>query len=339
MSCCCSKVVNVVITGAAGQIGYALAFRVAKGDLLGCCTRVKLHLLEIEPALPALTGVSMELTDCAFPTLAGVVCTADPAVAFKDADVVFLVGSFPRKDGMDRADLLEKNGGIFKGQGEALSNYARKTVKVLVVGNPANTNCLIALHYAKNLGPQNFAAMTRLDHNRMVGEIASRLNTTADRIRNVTVWGNHSNTQVPDCSNAVYDSPEGPKKVSQLLPDEALKGEFVQKIATRGGAVIKARGASSAASAANAALAHMRDWCLGTKAGSWVSMAIPVPEDEPYGIKKGTVFSFPCEVDANGNVHVVKGLEVTDWLRQKLEATEAELISERTTAFEKLNIQ
>ena len=336
---CCGKVVNVVITGAAGQIGYALAFRIAKGDLLGCCTRVKLHLLEITPVLPSLQGVAMELTDCAFPTLAGVVCTDKPEVAFKDADVVFLVGSFPRKDGMDRADLLEKNGGIFKVQGEALSNYAHKTVKVLVVGNPANTNCLIALHYAKNLGPQNFSAMTRLDHNRMVGEIADRLHTTADKIRNVTIWGNHSNTQVPDCSNAVYDSPEGEKKVVDLLGLDNLQGEFVQKISTRGGAVIKARGASSAASAANAAICQMRDWCLGTKGGNWVSMAIPVPDDEPYGIKKGTIFSFPCEVDANGNVHVVKGLPVSDWLRKKLEETEKELVSERQTAFEKLNIK
>lgn len=338
MSCCC-QVTNVVITGAAGQIGYALAFRIAKGDLLGPCRRLRLHLLEIPPALPALEGVKMELTDCAFPTLAGVECTADPNVAFKDADICFLVGSFPRKDGMDRADLLEKNGGIFKGQGEALSNNARKTVKVLVVGNPANTNCLICLHYAKNLGPENFSAMSRLDHNRMKGELAVKLGTTADHIRNVCIWGNHSNTQVPDTTHAVFDGPEGTVKITDKFPADYLQGEFAQKIATRGGAVIKARGASSAASAAHAALCQMRDWVLGTKVGDFVSMSIPVPECEPYGIKKGIVYSFPVEVSAEGKVHVVKGLEINDWVRQKMEASEQELIKERETAYQKLNIQ
>ena len=238
MSCTCGRVVNVVITGAAGQIGYALCFRIAKGDLLGPCTRIRLHLLEIPPALPSLKGVQMELTDCAFPCLAGVECTDDPNVAFKDADLVFLVGSFPRREGMDRADLLEKNGGIFKVQGEALSNHARKTVRVLVVGNPANTNCLIALHYAKNLGPQNFSAMTRLDHNRMKGELARQLGTTAGKIRNVCIWGNHSNTQVPDTTNAVFDGPEGTVPITSKFSEEYLHGEFAQLIATRGGAVI-----------------------------------------------------------------------------------------------------
>ncbi|KAK8871005.1 hypothetical protein M9Y10_008918 [Tritrichomonas musculus] len=338
MSCCC-QVTNVVITGAAGQIGYALAFRVAKGDLLGPCRRVRLHLLEIPPVLKALEGVQMELTDCAFPTLAGVEITSDANVAFKDADVCFLVGSFPRKDGMDRADLLEKNGGIFKVQGEALSNHAHKNVKVLVVGNPANTNALIALHYAKNLGPQNFCAMSRLDHNRMKGELAAKLNTTTDHIRKVCIWGNHSNTQVPDTTNAVFDGPEGTVKITDKFPEDYLHGEFAQKIATRGGAVIKARGASSAASAANAALDCMRDWCLGSKVGDFVSMSIPVPECEPYGIKKGIIFSFPCEVSPEGHVSIVQGLPVSDWLRGKLQATEEELINERNTAYEKLNIQ
>jgi malate dehydrogenase len=336
--CCCTPV-NVVVTGAAGQIGYALSFRIAKGDLLGPCRRVKLHLLEITPALGALEGVSMELTDCAFPTLSEVVTTDDAAVAFKDADIAFLVGSFPRKDGMDRSDLLAKNGGIFKVQGEALSDYAKKTVKVLVVGNPANTNALIALKYAKNLGPQNFAAMTRLDHNRSVGELASKLGTTADKIRNVIIWGNHSNTQVPDAGNALYDSPEGVKKVTDLLPADYLRNEFVQKIATRGGAVIKARGASSAASAANAALDAVRDWYFGTSAGKWTSLAIPVPADTPYGIQEGLVFSFPVVIDPSGLVEVVTGLPVDGWLQGKLKETETELVGERDTAFKVLGLE
>jgi malate dehydrogenase len=330
--------VNVVITGAAGQIGYAITFRIAKGDLLGPCRRVKLHLLEITPALGALAGVTMELTDCAFPTLAGVVATDDPAVAFKDADIAFLVGSFPRKEGMDRSDLLARNGGIFKVQGEALSNYAKKTVKVLVVGNPANTNALIALKYATNLGPANFAAMTRLDHNRAKGELAARIGTTADRIRNVTIWGNHSNTQVPDAAQAIYDGPEGPKKIVDLVPIADLQGEFVAKIATRGGAVIKARGLSSAASAANAAIDAVRDWVIGTKAGRWVSLAIPVPENAPYGIKPGIIFSFPVTIDPNGVVTIVEGLPVDAWLQGKLDTTEAELIAERDAAYKVLKI-
>jgi malate dehydrogenase len=336
---CCSAPVNVVVTGAAGQIGYAMVFRIAKGDLLGPCRKVRLHLLEITPALGALEGVAMELTDCAFPTLDDVIPTDDPSVAFKDADIAFLVGSFPRKEGMDRADLLAKNGGIFKVQGEALSNYAKKTVKVLVVGNPANTNALIALKYARNLGPQNFAAMTRLDHNRSVGQIAEKLHTTADKVRNVIIWGNHSNTQVPDAGNAIFDSPEGPKKVADLLGGEYLKNEFVTTVATRGGAVIKARGSSSAASAANAALDAVRDWWNGTPSGKWTSLAIPVPPDAPYGIKPGVVFSFPVDIDPSGQVEVVTGLPVDAWLQAKLKETENELITERDTAFQVLNLQ
>jgi malate dehydrogenase len=300
---------------------------------------VNLHLLEITPALGALEGVGMELVDCAFPTLENVVTTDDPAVAFKDADIAFLVGSFPRKEGMDRSDLLAKNGGIFKVQGEALSNYAKKSVKALVVGNPANTNALIALHYATNLGPENFAAMTRLDHNRAIGELASQLSTTAENVRNVTIWGNHSNTQVPDVSQAVFDSPDGPKRIVDLLPIAQLRDEFVAKISTRGGAVIKARGASSAASAANAALDAVRDWFLGTKANRWVSLAIPVPPTAPYGIKPGVVFSFPVTIDVAGVVNIVEGLPIDGWLREKFAATEAELVTERDAAYKVLNIQ
>jgi malate dehydrogenase len=212
-----------------------------QGDLLGCCKRVSLRLLEIPTALGALGGIAMELTDAAFPTLADVVTTDSPETAFKDADLAFLVGSFPRRDGMDRSDLLAKNGGIFRTQGEALSNFAKKTVKVLVVGNPANTNALIALKYATNLGPQNFSAMTRLDHNRGIGELSSKLGTTPGNVRNAYIWGNHSNTQVPDASNAIFDSPEGPKKVSELLPADYLLNEYVQRISTRGGAGLSLR--------------------------------------------------------------------------------------------------
>jgi malate dehydrogenase len=240
---------------------------------------------------------------------------------------------------MDRSDLLAKNGGIFKVQGEALAKYAKKSVKVLVVGNPANTNALIALHYAKGLGPQNFAAMTRLDHNRAIGELAERLNTTAENIRNVTIWGNHSNTQVPDVSQAIFETDDGPKKITDLLPIAELRDAFVSKIATRGGAVIKARGASSAASAANAALDAVRDWWNGTKGNRWVSMAVPVPPNAPYGITPGIVFSFPCRIDVAGAVHVVEGLPVDEWLRSKLTATEAELTGERDAAYKALDIQ
>ena len=333
----CEEPANVVITGAAGQIGYVLAFRIANGDLYPN-RRVRLHLLEITPVLPKLEGVKMELQDCAFPKLVGVECTDDPKVAFKDADVVFLVGSFPRKDGMDRADLLEKNGGIFKVQGEALSEVARKTVKVIVVGNPANTNCQICLHFAKNLGPQNFCAMTRLDHNRMKGELAEKAGVPYNNVHRVTIWGNHSNTQVPDVSHAEIEYADGIKPVTQVFQKDYYEGEFVSKIATRGGAVIKARGASSAASAANAAINCMHDWINGTRYGDWVSMAIPVPPSKPYGIEEGVVYSFPCTVDAQGNVHVVEGLQINDFVRQKMDASLKELQEEKKTAWERLKL-
>lgn len=335
---CCKQPVNVVITGAAGQIGYVLAFRIASGDLLGPNQKVKLHLLEITPALPALNGVCMELTDCAFPTLAGIVPTDDPAVAFKDADVCFLVGAFPRKEGMDRADLLAKNGGIFKVQGEALGQHAKKTVKVIVVGNPANTNAAICMEYAKGLGPQNFCAMTRLDHNRAMGEIAEKTGVTAGNVHKVVIWGNHSNTQVPDTTFAEVWAADGVKKVTDLLPKDYLEGEFMTKVATRGGAVIKARGASSAASAANGAITCMRDWCLGTQYGDWTSMAIPVPANKPYGIETGVVYSFPVRVTKCGEVQVVEGLELTDFVKDKMKASEKELQEEKAAAWKVLGL-
>jgi malate dehydrogenase len=329
-----SAPLRVAITGAAGQIGYAIIFRIAKGDLFGPDQKVILHLLEITPVLPALNGIVMELQDCAFPTLAGVEVTDDPNVAFKDIDCAFLIGAFPRKDGMDRSALLEKNGGIFKVQGEALGKNAKKTVKVLVVGNPANTNCLICQHYAVGLKPENFSAMTRLDHNRMKGEIAARLGVSAGEVHRVTVWGNHSNTQVPDVTNATVNG----KKVLEVLKVEDMEGEFVQKIATRGGAVIKARGASSAASAANAAICQMHDWVCGTPADDWVSMAIPVPENEPYGIKQGVVYSFPVTCK-DGQYKVVEGLTLDQFVQDKMKVSEKELFTEKETAWKVLNIQ
>lgn len=327
--------VHVLITGAAGQIGYVLTFRIAAGDLFGD-RKVVLHLLEIPQGMQALQGCCMELQDCAFPAVAGIIATDKAEEAFKDVDVAFLVGAFPRKDGMDRADLLGKNGGIFTVQGKALSDYAKPTVKVLVVGNPANTNALIALASAPKLGKKNFCAMTRLDHNRMLGELSVKLNVPVNEIHKVTVWGNHSNTQVPDVSHATFGKDN--KKVTDALPIDYLQGEFVQKISTRGGAVIKARGASSAASAANAALEHMRSWCFGTLAGDWVSMAIPVPDNEPYGIKQGVIYSFPCTVDAQGNVKVVEGLAINDWVKGKMAATEQELVTEKETAWKVLGL-
>lgn len=247
----------------------------------------------------------MELTDCAFPSLAGVIATDNLEVAFADIDAAFLVGSMPRKEGMNRADLLKANGKIFKAQGLALSQFAKPTVKVLVVGNPANTNALIALKSAPNLGPENFCAMTRLDHNRAIGEIAGRCGVSSDKVRNVVIWGNHSNTQVPDVSNAVVEYPTKTIKVTEKIEEDYLKGEFVKKIALRGGAIIKARGSSSAASAANAAINHMQDWINGTRPNTYVSMGIPVPQDNPYGIQTGIVFSFPCTVSREGQVSIV----------------------------------
>ena len=326
---------HVLITGAAGQIGYALSFRIAKGDLLGD-RKVVLHLLEIPFGMKALEGCVMELQDCAFPTLAGVVWTDNVETAFKDVDYAFLVGAFPRKDGMDRADLLSKNGGIFTVQGKALSDYAKPTVKVIVVGNPANTNCAIALASAPKLSGKNFCAMTRLDHNRMLGEIAAKCGVTSDKVHGVCVWGNHSNTQVPDATRATVDLPEGTVKVADKLGLEYLQTEFAQKIASRGGAVIKMRGASSAASAANAALTCVHDWIFGTT--EIVSMSIAVPESKPYGINPGVIYSFPVTVDKNGEVHIVEGLELNDWVKEKMLASEKELQTEKETAWKVLGL-
>ena len=318
-----SSPVRVAVTGAAGQIGYSLLFRIASGSMLGPDTKVILQLLEVPQALGALEGVKMELDDCAFPLLAGVEMSSDPNVAFGDADVALLVGAMPRKDGMERKDLLSANGGIFKPQGEALAKSARKDVKVLVVGNPANTNALIAMNNAAGIDPRQFTAMMRLDHNRAISQLAARVNAPVASIKKMTVWGNHSVTQYPDLSYCEVDG----KAAKALVNDNAwIDSTFIPTVAKRGAAVIKARGSSSAASAANAAVDHIRSWALGTPAGDWVSMA--VPSDGSYGVPEGLISSFPCTC-SNGKYEIVKNLPVDDYSRAKIDASVAELLEER----------
>ena len=315
--------IRVAVTGAAGQIGYSLLFRIASGEMLGKDQPVILQMLEITPALGALEGVRMELDDCAFPLLAGIVGTDSAETAFGDADAAFLVGAMPRKDGMERGDLLSANGGIFKPQGQALAASAKKDVKVLVVGNPANTNALIAMNNAKGLDPRRFTAMTRLDHNRAVSQLSAKLGTPVTSIKKMTIWGNHSSTQYPDLFHCEVNG----KNAAQLVNDQAwLDGEFIPTVAKRGAAIIKARGLSSAASAANAAIDHMRSWALGTAEGDWVSMA--VPSDGSYGVPEGLVSSFPC-VCRNGEWSIVQGLEIDAYSRAKIDASVAELAEER----------
>lgn len=315
--------VRIAVTGAAGQIGYSLLFRIASGAVFGPNTPVILQLLEITPALGALEGVRMELDDCAFPLLAGVVCTDNAETAFGDADAAFLVGAMPRKDGMERGDLLSANGGIFKPQGEALSAAAKKDVKVLVVGNPANTNALIAMNNAKGLDPRRFTAMTRLDHNRAVSQLAAKVGKPVTDIKKMTIWGNHSSTQYPD----LFHCEVGGQNAAQLINDQAwLENDFIPTVAKRGAAIIKARGLSSAASAANAAIDHMHSWAMGTAEGDWVSMAIP--SDGSYGVPEGIISSFPC-VCKNGEYSIVQGLDIDDFSRARIDASVAELIEER----------
>ena len=316
------KAVNVAITGSAGQIGYALAFRVAAGAALGPDTRVNLHLLEITPALGALQGVVMELNDCAFPTLGRVVATDDPRMAFRDCQVAFLVGARPRGPGMERKDLLLANAQIFSAQGQALNEVADRSVRVLVVGNPANTNALIAQANARDLDPRNFTAMTRLDHNRALAQLAEKTASHVSDIRRMTVWGNHSSTQYPDLSHAEV----GGRPAKSLVEASWITGTFIPLVQQRGAAVIKARGASSAASAASAAIDHVHTWVHGTPAGDWVSMAVPA--DGSYGIGAGVVFSYPVTV-SNGAYRIVTGLALDEFSRQRLEATHAELREER----------
>ena len=315
--------VRVAVTGAAGQIGYSLLFRIASGAMLGPDTQVVLQLLEITPALKALEGVKMELDDCAFPLLAGVVMSDDPNVAFGDVDVALLVGAMPRKAGMERADLLTANGGIFKPQGKALSESAKKDVKILVVGNPANTNSLIAQQNAPGLDPGRFTAMTRLDHNRAITQIAQKLGATVADVRKMTIWGNHSTTQYPD----LFHCEVGGKNAYEAVNDHAwVDGTFLPTVAKRGAAIIEARGASSAASAANAAVDHIRSWTLGTPEGDWVWMA--VPSDGSYGVPEGLISSFPC-VCRDGSYEIVQGLDIDDYSRAKIDASAGELAEER----------
>jgi malate dehydrogenase len=315
--------VRVAITGAAGQIGYSLLFRIASGAMLGPDTPVILQLLEVTPALGALGGVKMELDDCAFSPLVDVITTDDANVAFGDADIALLVGAMPRKDGMERSDLLSANGGIFKPQGAAISANAKKNIKVLVVGNPANTNSLIAMHNAPNIDPRQFTAMTRLDHNRAVSQLAQRVNKPVASIKKMTIWGNHSVTQYPDLFHCEADG----KNAAQLVNDQSwIEETYIPTVAKRGAAVIKARGLSSAASAANAAIDHIRDWVQGTPAGDWVSMS--VPSDGSYGVPEGLISSFPCTC-ANGDYSIVQGLDIDAFSRARIDASVAELLEER----------
>lgn len=314
--------VRVVITGAAGQIGYQLSFRIASGQMLGPGQPVILQLLEIPPALDALKGVAMELEDCAFPTLAGIVATDDPNVAFKDADYALLVGARPRGPGMERKDLLEANAAIFSVQGKAMNDHASRDIKVLVVGNPANTNALIAQANAPDLNPANFTAMTRLDHNRAQAQLAQKSGKHVTDVNGTIIWGNHSATQYPDVSHCKID---GEAAIDAVGADWA-HGEFITTVQQRGAAIIKARGLSSAASAASAAIDHMHDWALGTHAGEWTSMAIP--SDGSYGIEPGIIYSYPVTC-LNGSYSIVQGLEISDFSRKLMDATEQELREER----------
>src|SRR5262245_15198081 len=316
---------RVAVTGAAGQIGYSLLFRIASGEMLGKDQPVILQMLEIpdEKAQKALKGVMMELDDCAFPLLAGMVPTADPMVAFRDVDVALLVGARPRGPGMERKDLLEANGKIFGPQGKALNEVASRDVRVLVVGNPANTNCLIAMKNAPKLKPTQFTAMMRLDHNRAVMQVAKKIGKPVSTITKVTIWGNHSATQYPD----IYQTETAGKKVWPMINDQAwLDKDFIPTVQKRGAAIIEARGLSSAASAANAAMDHIRNWVHGTPSGDWVSMG--VPSDGSYGIAEGVIFGYPCKC-SNGKIEIVKGIDLNDHARAGLQATYKELQEER----------
>ncbi|MCC2624235.1 MAG: malate dehydrogenase [Burkholderiales bacterium] len=314
--------IKIAVTGAAGQIAYSILFRIANGNMLGEDQPVILQLLDIEPAMSALKGVVMELDDCAFPLLQGVTISSDPYEAFKDVDIAILVGARPRSKGMERKDLLEANGAIFTTQGKALASVAKKDVKVLVVGNPANTNALITLRNANGLNPKNITAMMRLDHNRALTQLAQKTGKHITDVKKMTVWGNHSSTQFPDISNAtVAGTP-----ASSLVDEYWLDNSFIPTVQKRGAAIIEARGLSSAASAANAAIDHIRNWILGTPEGDWVSMG--VPSDGSYGIEKGIVFGFPVTCK-NGEYQIVQGLNISESAQAKITATYNELIEER----------
>ena len=318
-----SNPVKVAVTGAAGQIGYAVLFRIASGAMLGPDVPVALRLLEIPAAVKAAAGTAMELDDCAFPLLAGIEITDDPAVAFDGVNIALLVGARPRGPGMERADLLEANGGIFKPQGEAINAHAASDVRVLVVGNPANTNALIAMSHAPDVPRERFSAMMRLDHNRAKGQLAARAGVSVAEVTNMTIWGNHSASQYPDIFNAKVAG----RPAAEVVDDQAwLESDFIPTVQKRGAAIIEARGASSAASAANAAIDHIRDWMGSTPAGDWVSMA--VPSDGSYGIPEGILSGFPVTTSSGGYT-IVEGLELSDFSRARIDASAAELVEER----------
>ena len=320
--------VRVAVTGPAGQIGYSLLFRIASGEMLGPDQPVILQLLEIPPAMKALAGVAMELDDCAFPLLSGIVQTDDPHVGFADADFALLVGSMPRKQGMMRADLLAANGKIFTGQGKALSDAAAPDARILVVGNPVNTNALIAYNNAPNIDAQQIAAMTRLDHNRAISQLAAKTDSAVSDIKKMTVWGNHSASQYPDIHHCEVN---GQNAVALVDDHGWYTDEFIPMVAKRGASIIEARGSSSAASAANAAIDHMRSWTLGTVEGDWVSAA--VVSDGSYGVPEGIISSFPC-VAIGGRWEIVQGLGINEFSQERIDATVAELVSERDTVSE-----
>jgi malate dehydrogenase len=313
---------TITITGAAGQIGYQLAFRIASGQLLGVDEKINLNLLEITPALDALNGVAMELEDCAFSSLDNITVTDNPDIAFKETDFAFLVGAKPRGPGMERSDLLIGNAAIFSVQGKALNGQANRDVKVLVVGNPANTNALIALSNAPDLSPNSFTAMMRLDHNRAIAQLANKTGAHSNEIKKMTIWGNHSTTQYPDINHVLI----GDKGVNELVENNWIRNEFIPRVQVRGAEIIKARGLSSAASAASAAINHMNNWEFGTADNDWVSMAIA--SDGSYGISEGIIYSFPVTC-SNGRYKIVQGLEIDDFSREAMNASELELLEEK----------
>ncbi len=324
-----SKPVRVAVTGAAGQIGYSLIFRIAAGEMLGLDQPVSLHLLEITPAMDALRGVVMELRDCAYPLLQEVIATDRPDEAFSEVDVAMLVGARPRGPGMERKDLLQANAAIFSVQGRALDQHANREVRVLVVGNPANTNALIASANAPSLDRSQFTAMTRLDHNRAKSQLAEKTGRHTTEVRRMIIWGNHSATQVPDLAHCLVAG----QPASELVGEAWTRGTFIPTVQQRGAAIIKARGASSAASAGAAAMNHVRDWLLGTPDGDWVSMAIP--SDGSYGVKEGVIYSYPVSC-GGGRIQIVQDLAIDDFTRERMAATEAELFEERAGVAELL---
>ena len=313
---------TITITGAAGQIGYQLAFRIASGQLLGPETKVNLNLLEITPALEALKGVAMELEDCSFSTLGKVVTTDDPSIAFGDSNFAFLVGAKPRGPGMERSDLLIENAQIFSAQGKAINDNADQNIKVLVVGNPANTNALIAASNAPDVDSRSFSAMMRLDHNRAIAQLATKTGSHSSEIKKVVIWGNHSTTQYPDITHALI----GSQKATDLVDQDWIRNEFIPRVQNRGAEIIKARGLSSAASAASAAIDHMRDWELGNSQDNWLSMAIP--SDGSYGISEGIMFSYPI-LSSGGDYSIVQGLDIDEFSLESIKASEKELLEER----------